>query len=138
MKLHNRVALITGAGSGIGAATARLMVTEGAKVAVTGIPFAGVEAVTAQLTAAGHSARALPLDVADPQQVAAAVQQTVAHFGRLDIVSPMPASNSMTGMSTCMNCRKRCGIRRTMSTTAASISPVKRAWPSSWRKVRAV
>jgi NAD(P)-dependent dehydrogenase (short-subunit alcohol dehydrogenase family) len=83
MKLQDQVALITGAGSGVGAATARLMAAEGAKVAVTGIPAAGVETVAAELGAAGL---AIPLDVTDTHQVEAAVTQTVNHFGRLDIV----------------------------------------------------
>lgn len=83
MKLRNQVALITGGGSGIGAATARLMAAEGASVAATGIPAAGVETVASELGTAGL---AIPLDVTDARQIEAAVAQTVAHFGRLDIV----------------------------------------------------
>ncbi|HMN31205.1 MAG TPA: SDR family NAD(P)-dependent oxidoreductase, partial [Caldilineaceae bacterium] len=86
MKLQGQVALITGAGSGIGAATARSMVMEGAQVAVAGLPAAGVEAVAAELKQAGASALAIPYDVADEAQSLAAVAQTVEHFGRLDIV----------------------------------------------------
>lgn len=86
MKLAGKVALITGAGSGVGAATARLMVAEGAKVACVGIPAVGVQMVAQELTAAGHAALALPTDVANSEQVAAAVAQTVAVFGRLDLV----------------------------------------------------
>ena len=86
MKLAGKVALITGAGSGIGAATARLMATAGAKVACAGLPATGVQAVAQELTAAGQPALALPTDVANSAQVAAAVAQTVAHFGRLDFV----------------------------------------------------
>jgi NAD(P)-dependent dehydrogenase (short-subunit alcohol dehydrogenase family) len=90
MNLHSKVALITGAGSGIGAATARRMVAAGASVAVTGIPAEGVEAVAAELntSASGGSppALAIPLDVSESQQVAAVVTQTVTHFGRLDLI----------------------------------------------------
>ena len=85
-KLSGKVALITGAGSGIGAATARLMAAEGASIAITGIPDDGVIAVAAEIVAAGSSAVAIPTDVSDPQQVEAAVDQTVESFGRLDIL----------------------------------------------------
>jgi len=88
MKLKDKVALITGAGSGIGAATARMMAVEGAKIAVTGIPAGGVQAVTAELTGAGHSALAIPTDVSQADQIEAAIAQTVEHFGRLDILVP--------------------------------------------------
>jgi len=88
MKLQDKVALITGAGSGIGAATARLMAAEGARVAVTGIPAAGVQAVAAELAAAGYAALPIPTDVSDPQQVEAAIAKTVDRFGRLDILVP--------------------------------------------------
>ena len=77
MKLQGKVALITGAGSGIGAATARLMAAEGARIAVTGIPAEGVQAVAAGLEAAGHPALAIPTDVSDPRQVEAAVARRI-------------------------------------------------------------
>ena len=86
MKLQGKVALITGAGSGIGAATARLMAAEGAYVSVTGVPAEGVRAVAAGLEAEGHPALAIPTDVAEASQIEAAVAQTVERFGRLDIV----------------------------------------------------
>lgn len=86
MKLAGKVALITGAGSGIGAATARLLASEGAKVSCVGIPATGVQTVAQELTTAGHTALAIPTDIADTERVAAAVAQTVAAFGRLDLV----------------------------------------------------
>ncbi|MBX3010957.1 MAG: SDR family oxidoreductase [Caldilineaceae bacterium] len=86
MKLAEKVVLITGAGSGVGAATARLMAAAGAKVACVGLPAAGVQAVAQELVAAGHVALAVAADVADGGQVAAAVAQTVAHFGQLDLL----------------------------------------------------
>lgn len=86
MKLDGKVALITGAGSGIGAATARLMAAEGATVVLAGIPAAGIEAVARELGDAGHTALAITADVADGQQMADAVRATVDRFGRLDIL----------------------------------------------------
>jgi len=74
MRLQDRVALITGGGSGIGAAAARHMAAAGAKIAVCGIPADGVNEVAASLRADGFEAIGLPTDVADEKQVEAAVQ----------------------------------------------------------------
>ena len=85
MRLANKVALVTGAGSGIGAASARHMAGEGAAVALVGIPADGVEEGAAALRRDGYRAVAISTDVADAGQVESAVQQTVEAFGRLDI-----------------------------------------------------
>ena len=69
MRLQDKVALITGAGSGIGAACARHMAAEGAAIAVAGIPAQGVEDITSELCRDGHRAVSLPTDVADARQV---------------------------------------------------------------------
>ena len=87
-KLSGKVALITGAGSGIGAATARLMSEQGASIGIIGIPDDGVISVAAEITASGGSAIAIPTDVTEESQVEEAVKQTVDKFGRLDIVIP--------------------------------------------------
>ena len=84
-KLEGRVAVITGAGSGIGAATARMMAAEGASVVLAGIPAAGVDSVAAEISAAGGKALSIPTDVSDSTQVKAAVEKAVSEFGRLDI-----------------------------------------------------
>lgn len=78
--------LITGAGRGIGAATARLMAAEGARVLVTDLDGDRAEAVAAEIRAAGHVADALVCDVADRGAVEAAVAYAVETFGGLDVL----------------------------------------------------
>lgn len=80
------VALITGAGSGIGAATARLMASEGGAVSLMGRTARTVEAVTREIRDAGGRALAVPGDVSRESDVEGAVQKTVAELGRLDIL----------------------------------------------------
>jgi NAD(P)-dependent dehydrogenase (short-subunit alcohol dehydrogenase family) len=82
-RLAGKVAFITGAGTGIGRATAILFAREGAKVAVAEINAAAGEE-TAHL--AGHGAIAVHTDVTDEASVQAAVQATVAHFGALHVL----------------------------------------------------
>lgn len=91
MDLQNRVAVITGAGGGIGTATAWRMAEAGARIAAVGIPAAGVESLVSDLTAAGHHALAIPADVSQGPALEAAVKQTVDRFGRLDILIPNAA-----------------------------------------------
>lgn len=72
-RFTGRTALITGAGSGIGAATARLMAAEGARVIVNGRDAAKCQAVVEGIVAAGGQAIAAPADITDGQAVAAMV-----------------------------------------------------------------
>jgi len=83
MKLKDRVALITGAGAGIGEATAKLFVSEGAKVVVAD---RNIEHALAVAKALGSQAFAVQADVSDAAQVKAMVEQAVAHFGGIDIL----------------------------------------------------
>jgi len=82
-RLGGKVALVTGAASGQGAAEARLFASEGAAVAVADIDEPGGRAVAEEL---GERGLFVPLDVADELQWAAAVEQTVGAFGGLDIL----------------------------------------------------
>jgi NAD(P)-dependent dehydrogenase (short-subunit alcohol dehydrogenase family) len=81
--LDGRVALVTGAGSGIGRATALRLAREGAKVAIADIDE---EDTRAQIERAGGHALFARCDVSDPEQVRQVVAETVARFGQLDIV----------------------------------------------------
>ncbi|NJQ04162.1 SDR family NAD(P)-dependent oxidoreductase [Streptomyces lonarensis] len=81
----DRVAFVTGASSGMGLATARAFAEAGAAVALADIDARAVSAAARDLGAAGHRALGVPCDVSDEQQVAAAVDSTVAAFGRLDM-----------------------------------------------------
>jgi hypothetical protein len=83
--LKDKVALVTGAGSGMGLATAQAFAAEGAAVALIDIDESAVRTATERLIAAGHKAIALGCDVTDETQVKAMVEQTVSAFGHLDV-----------------------------------------------------
>ena len=85
-RFDGKVALITGGGSGIGAATARLMAREGAAIAVMGRTAQTVEATTATVREEGGRALAIAGDISREGDVDDAVTRTVAEFGRLDIL----------------------------------------------------
>ena len=83
LSLDGRVAIVTGGAGGIGAATARLMIARGARVAIADIAFDRAEALAREL---GEAAWPVALDLGDATSVEAMVAGTAAHFGRLDIL----------------------------------------------------
>ncbi len=84
--LKGKAALITGGGSGLGEATARLLAEDGAAVAVVDVNGENAERVASSLRVGGSNAIHLAVDVSDPEQVSRAVESTVGEFGRLDYV----------------------------------------------------
>ncbi len=85
MKLKDKVALVTGAGSGIGRASAMLFAREGARVAVVDLREDTAKATAEQIEKAGGQALAIRADVSKAADNQAAVSQTIARWGRLDI-----------------------------------------------------
>ncbi len=85
-RLDGKVALITGAASGIGKAIAELYAKEGAKVAICDINRQAAEATAAAIVKAGGQALGVAMDVTDEAAVEAGTDQVVKHFGALDIL----------------------------------------------------
>jgi len=86
LKLRERVAIVTGAAQGIGAACARELAREGARVIVSDIADAGGEAVAAEIRAAGGEAHFTHADVGAKADADALVASAVSHYGRLDVL----------------------------------------------------
>jgi NAD(P)-dependent dehydrogenase (short-subunit alcohol dehydrogenase family) len=86
MDLRDRIALVTGAGSGIGAATALALAAEGADVVVVSRTADEIEKVAQQIEAHGRKALAVAADVADDRQMTRLFQRIARRFGRLDFV----------------------------------------------------
>jgi meso-butanediol dehydrogenase/(S,S)-butanediol dehydrogenase/diacetyl reductase len=85
-RFDGKVALITGAASGIGAATARRFAREGARVVIADINEAGAKQVAEDIDRAGGVAIAVRADVSDPREVEAMIGRAVEAFGRLDVL----------------------------------------------------
>jgi NAD(P)-dependent dehydrogenase (short-subunit alcohol dehydrogenase family) len=83
--LHGKTAFVTGAAGGIGRATAHALAREGATLMLVDIDLNGLEAVRGEIERHGNDVAIFAADIADAEAVKAAVDETVARFGRLDL-----------------------------------------------------
>jgi NAD(P)-dependent dehydrogenase (short-subunit alcohol dehydrogenase family) len=86
MRLHNRIAFITGGGRGIGRAVALGFAREGAHIVVAARTLSELQSVAEAVRATGRRALAAPCDVTDEEQVKAAITTALDEFGRIDIL----------------------------------------------------
>jgi len=86
MRLKDKVAVITGAGSGIGKAIAEKFAQEGAKVAIADIDLDTAELTVKEIQKSGHEAMAVAMDVTNEEQVEAAIAKVISAYGEVDIL----------------------------------------------------
>jgi NAD(P)-dependent dehydrogenase (short-subunit alcohol dehydrogenase family) len=85
-RVSGKVALVTGAGSGIGRAIASRMASEGATVLIADVNEQAAQSVAAEIASAGGKAEPLPLDVTDEAAWQQATEGALVHYGRLDVL----------------------------------------------------
>lgn len=86
MSIRGKVVLVTGASSGIGAATARKLAAEGVVVGLAARRKERLDALVTEITGGGGKAVALPADVTDPASCKAAADALITQFGRIDVL----------------------------------------------------
>lgn len=100
--LKDKVAIITGANSGVGAAAARLFAGEGAKLVICARRAEPLEAVAAEIRAAGGEVLCVPADISDKASVEALVEKALAAYGKIDVLlnNAGVLDNSFAGIAT--------------------------------------
>ncbi len=86
MRLTGKTIIVTGAGSGMGEAMAKLFAQEGARIVAADIRLDTVERVVSAIKAAGGEAMAVVSDIAEPSAARELIKQTIDAFGKLDVL----------------------------------------------------
>ena len=125
--LSDKVALITGAGRGLGAATAAELAQRGARVVIADIDLAGAQSVAESLPR-GHG-RALQCDVTQLDSVQDAAHQTLGHYGRIDVVVANAGVLGRGGTMRTLTPGQVCGVMSVnvdgvVNTVSATLDPV--------------
>jgi NAD(P)-dependent dehydrogenase (short-subunit alcohol dehydrogenase family) len=97
-RLEDKVAIVVGGATGIGAATSRRLAAEGASVVVADVNMPGAARTAAAIAEDGGRAEAIELDLAEEPSVAALVEQTVSVFGGVDLLDNNAADTSAAAM----------------------------------------
>lgn len=85
-RLKDKVVIVTGGNSGVGAAAAKLLAAEGAKVVITARRAAALEAVAKEIKTAGGTVLAVPTDISKPGDAENLVEKTMEKFGKIDVL----------------------------------------------------
>ncbi len=85
-RLKDKVVIVTGGNSGVGAAAAKLLAAEGARVVITARRAAALEAVAKEIEAAGGTVLAVPTDISKPGDAENLVEKTMEKFGKIDVL----------------------------------------------------
>ena len=93
MHMKNKVAIVTGGGGGIGAASCKALADEGVSVAVVDINLEKARKVAEDITSEGASALAIEVDVTSQKSVCSTVQRVVDHFGKIDFLVHSAGNN---------------------------------------------
>jgi len=101
MRLDQRVAVITGAGSGIGQAMALLFAREGARILAADVNGSAAEETAAKIVAEGGTCQAMVVDVTEPDQVRGMIERAHEHYGRIDILCNNAGIGSTTDVIDC-------------------------------------
>lgn len=134
--IEGKVVVITGASSGLGEATARLLSAQGARVVLGARRVERIQALANELTNSGGKALAVATDVTDRDQVKALVDAAVQTYGRIDVLinnaGPMPPSRARARRGTRIRWVRSSSSRRAAAGCSAKVARSRRFIRETW------